>query len=262
MPSPFPGMDPYLEDPVFFPGLHSFLITGLAAALNGVLPPSYVALVQERLYGSIYPDISVIQRSEPPRTTNGRAKAAVALASDPAWEIEAESDEIREGYIDIVAADDESRVVTTIEILSPTNRATGSEGRKQYEKKQREVLGSPTSMMEIDLLRSGSHTVAAPHANLARRGHYDYLMCLSRGERHGRFTVWAPTVREKLPKLLVPLAGDDADLVVDLQPVFDRSYDEGAFARRLDYGAPPTVALSPSDAEWAEGVLREAGLRR
>lgn len=268
MPSPFPGMDPYLVDPARFPGLHQFLITGLATTLNGLLPRSYVASVQERLYveqsgRSIYPDTSVIKRS--PSTRTGRKpkeKGGVALAWDPAWEIAIGPEEFRESYIDIVATADQGRVITTIEILSPANKTPGTEGHEQYEKKQREVLSSRASFLEIDLLRSGSHTVSAPQGGLSHRGHYDYLVCLSRGKVRHRFEVWARTLREKLPRVPVPLASDDADIVVDLQSVFDRAYEDGAFERQVDYVLEPRVALSPADLAWAKTLVRKHALRR
>ncbi|MGL6094387.1 MAG: DUF4058 family protein, partial [Fimbriiglobus sp.] len=39
MPSPFPGMDPYLEDPTYWGGFHTNLYTGIQRALNQTLPP-------------------------------------------------------------------------------------------------------------------------------------------------------------------------------------------------------------------------------
>jgi hypothetical protein len=57
------------------------------------------------------------------------------------------------------------------------------------------------------------------------------------------------------------LAGDDPDVVLDLQAVFDLYYDAGAYARRLDYRHDPAVSLSDEDAVWADALLRRKGLR-
>jgi hypothetical protein len=64
MPSPFPGMDPYLEEPALWPDLHQRLITYIADALQPQIRPRYRARIEERLYvvqssRSIYPDMNV-----------------------------------------------------------------------------------------------------------------------------------------------------------------------------------------------------------
>lgn len=71
MPSPFPGMDPYLEEPILWPGLHQRLITHIGDTLNALMPPRYVADIGERLYvvqpeHSVYPDVVVLQHPSPP----------------------------------------------------------------------------------------------------------------------------------------------------------------------------------------------------
>ena len=123
-------------------------------------------------------------------------------------------------------------------------------------------MGSAAHLIEIDLLRGGEHTVAASRHQLARRGLYDSLVCLSRGGRRFRFEVWARTIRDRQPRFAVPLRGDDPDVVLDLQPLLDRCYDAGAHARRIDYATDPVPPLTRADAEWVDILLREAGRRR
>ena len=50
MPSPFPGMDPYLEEPGLWPDVHHNLITFAARFLTQQLRPKYYARVEERVY--------------------------------------------------------------------------------------------------------------------------------------------------------------------------------------------------------------------
>jgi hypothetical protein len=69
------------------------------------------------------------------------------------------------------------------------------------------------------------------------------------------------TVRQRLPRIRVPLAAEDPDLTLDLQPILDRCYDAGPYVRRIDYRRDPPVPLSASDAAWADTLLRERGLR-
>jgi hypothetical protein len=267
MGSPFPGMDPFLEDPVVWPGLHHLLIGHLGAALNRVLPPAYVARIGERLYvvqpdRSIVPDVTVRaapRAAELPAAT--AAQASAVLAVDPAWEVVAQDEEHREGYVEILGPPPARDVVSVLEVLSPANKTAGGIGRDQYVRKQREVLAGPAHLLEVDLLRGGTHTVAAPRAALLARGTFDYLVSLSRAADRGRFTVWARTVRDRLPRFLVPLLGDDGHVAVDLQDVFDASYADGGFARSVDYSATPVPPLAPPDEAWVRGVLSGHGSR-
>ncbi|MCS7252730.1 MAG: DUF4058 family protein [Armatimonadota bacterium] len=268
MPSPFPGMDPYLENPVLWPGVHQGLISSIRAALNAILPPHYVADIGERVYivqpeRSIYPDLVVFEHPSPQiQVEQARStKTAVATVYDPPFVLTYEPVEIREVFVEILPVGEESKVVTIIEVLSYTNKTEGHEGRKLYLTKQQEILKSQTHLIEIDLLRTGEHTVAVSKKELLKRCRWDYLVSLHRGGQGNRFEVWAITVRQRLPRILVPLADGDPDVVLDLQAVFDRCYDEGAYVRRIDYRREPAVALQGEDAEWADKLLREKGLR-
>lgn len=267
MPGPFPGMDPYLEHPVLWPGVHQGLIGNARAALNAILPPQYVADMGERLYivqpeRSIYPDVLVLEHpSAGAPVEQAAGGTAVAVASDPPWVVTIAPAEMREVFIEILAVADQSRVVTVIEVLSPSNKTAGSEGRTLYLTKQQENLESQTHLIELDLLHQGEHTAAPPQWKLLERGRSDYLVSLHRGGQGARYEVWAIPLRQRLPRIHVPLAGGDPDVVLDLQVIFDRCYDEGGYARRLDYRREPPIPLAGDDAQWADQLLRERGLR-
>lgn len=276
MPSPFPGMDPYLEHPALWPGVHQWLITYICAELNALLPLHYVADIGERLYvvqaeRGIYPDVVVLEQPSVQTPAEQGARRIAVAASDPPWVLTVKPEEIREVYIEILSVADQSRVVTVIEVLSPSNKITGSDGRHLYLTKQREILSSQIHLIEIDLLRQGEHTVAAPREMLLRRGKWNYLVCLHRGgqvERseiphrgEGRYEVWAITMQQRLPRIHIPLFDGDPDVVLDLQSVFNRCYDEGAYVRRLDYRRKPPTPLKGDDAQWADVLLRERKLR-
>jgi hypothetical protein len=266
MPGPFPGMDPYLEDSAGWRNVHHGLITYAQAALNRLLPPQYVASVDERLYvvqteRSIYPDLALVERPSPVPPQHGGGGTAVLMASDPAWVVTVLSEEVREGFIEIRLAKGGQQAITVIEVLSPSNKAPDSEGQRLYLTKQRELLQSQTHLIEIDLLRQGDHTAAPPVDYLIQQGYWDYLVSLHRGGQGMRFEVWPIPLRQRLPRIRVPLADGDPDLVLDLQAVLDRCYDEGALARTLDYRQAMPVPLSRADADWADQLLRERGLR-
>lgn len=280
MPSPFPGMDPYLESPVYWRDVHQAVIYCCRAALNAVLPPDFVARLDERLYviepgrldtRHILPDVTIERR------TAGRSGAAAASEAtavleaapdeaDTPLRVRATAEEVREPFIEIVAVNEvgAGRVVTAIEVLSPANKTTAGAGQDEYRRKQRDTLRSDTHLLEIDLLRGGAHTIAAPAGDIAalRRDGWDYLVSLHRAGAGYEYEVWPRTLRERLPRrVLVPLTGDRPDVFFDLQAAFERVYDEGAFGRAVDYRANPDPPLAPEDATWADALLRERGLR-
>ena len=251
-------MDPYLEDPDEWQGVHNTLITYLWSALNAVLPQEYIARAEVRCYISYadhqsIPDLTVRRRlSDQPSTGSPRtADTAVAtLAPDEPFIVETQAFEIREAYIDITRAKGRERVVTTIELLSPTNKAFNTAGRRLYKRKQDEVLTSRTHLIEIDLLRQGDHTVAVPKELLLHKPRWDYIVCLHRGGRSAALEVWMSTVRERLPRIAVPLDPEYPDITLDLQAIFQRYYDDGGYARDIDYRRDPIPPLRAEDAVW------------
>lgn len=273
MPSPFPGMDPYLENPALFPAVHQSLITYLWDELNTKLPPHYVANIGERVFITgigdheqpIYPDVFIVQYPNAGHDGSSESGVAVAeappLVSDEPYRVTNLSDERREVFIEIVPIADESQVITLIEVLSPANKAYGNRGHKTYVEKQQSILESDTHLIEIDLLRGGLHTVAVSEESLRVRGVFDYRVCLHRASASSQFDVWAFTVRQRFPRFAIPLGPEDADLVVDLQTLFNRCYDAGNFARRINYQNEPPMPWRATDTAWADAILREKGLR-
>ncbi len=268
MASPFPGMDPYLESRSQWRGFHGLFISALCGAINGRLPRKYRAKLDVRLYvvqqhRNIFPDIATIQRApiHPANGSEGGTAVAVATEEDDLPIIVTlDGRNIREGFIDIRRAGDTGEVVTTIEVLSPTNKTPGEDG-ELYLQKQEAVLDSAVNLLEIDLLRGGRYTVAVPEGSLPTDTPWDYLVCLQRASEWERFEVWPVPVNRRLPRIRVPLADGDPDIQVDLQAAFTRAYEEGAFDRDLDYRRDPVPPLTPADAAWADALLRERGLR-
>lgn len=176
-----PGMDPYLEDPRNWPGVHSRMVVYLADHLQPQLRPRYIAAVEERVYvegpdHEVVPDVWVRQdRADPPTT-----HAAVIDADSPVV-VRVPAVEVHESYITILDRLTDQSVVTVIELLSPANKAAGP-GRTSYLSKQAEVLASATYLVEIDLLRSGQHVLAVPE-RVARSHNYAYLTEGERGTR-------------------------------------------------------------------------------
>lgn len=265
MANPFPGMDPFMEEPSIWPTVHQGLISLLWMELNHRLPVGYVANVEERVFlveppTIRYPDVHVAKN---PRksTQNGNGATAIAvLEADPAVEIEFPPSEFREPYIEIHLGRKPGTLIAVLEVLSPTNKNPG-EGRDLCLEKQEELLGSKTHLIEIDLLRAGRHTVAMPSERLDENG-WDYLVCLHKGGWRNKCRVWPVPLPKRLPRFVVPLAGKDADVVVDLQALLNQCYDAGRFADRIDYRAECQPSLSKKNAKWVDELLRKKKLRK
>ena len=151
-------------------------------------------------------------------------------------------------------------VVAVVEILSPSNKTPGDHGRNLYVAKQQETLLSPAHLIEIDLLRAGTHATAVP-IELARAmaGTFDYHVCVHRSDRFNEFLLYPIKLESKLPVIAVPLLPGDPDVPLDLQAVFDRAYDEGPYDRAVRYDlATVEPPLQPEQAEWVKARLAAA----
>ena len=271
MPSPFPGMDPYLESPAFWRDLHHNLISAIAWLLNRDLPQGFAATIDERVYvvppdRHFFPDVSVARRLQgspsQPNRLGGTATIAPPAGDEPIV-ISLRDEPVRESFVEIRTASGARDLIAVIEVLSPANKELASEGREQYRRKQQELLESDTHLLEIDLLRSGEHTVAAPiWAVSAEVVHWNYIVCLHRARRRWEYAFWPITVRQNLPHVTVPLSIDQADVPIDLQAAFERAYETGPYQRFVEYDQEPIPPLSAEDDDWADALLRECGLRQ
>jgi hypothetical protein len=263
MPSPFPGVDPYLEHSRFWQGFHNAFMTYALEALLPGLPAHYAASIEVRIY--FERETSVDDRLRIPDLENVRTGPAASgplreeAAAPQGQVLELDALEVREAYLDIYRIADE-RVVTSIELLSPANKRPGT-GRGIYIEKQWEMFSSGVNLVEVDLLRKGQHAVLVSAERLASLPPFHYLAGIFRAWQPLQYEVLTWTVRDLLPKVQIPLAPDEPHLLLDLQAVFTRTYDGGGFERKLRYDAEPPVPLAPADAEWADALLREAGLR-
>jgi hypothetical protein len=262
MDSPFPGMDPYLEQS--WGDFHHSLITYARDQLQPRLPRDLRAQIQERIVieppadrGEFYPDAHV---AEVKRRPPGRAVAtAVAEEVDVAVpRLVTVGRERRQGSIEIVDAGTRERVVTVIEILSPSNKRPG-EGHDDYRRKLKKLKAGRVSAVEIDLLRAGKRGLAPARMPKAERT--AYLACARRGGRPQIIEVYAMPLRARLPKIRIPLRQADADVVLDIQAIVDLAYDNGRYNTAIDYQVDPRPPLDPDDAAWADALLREKGRR-
>src|SRR5262249_16881582 len=133
--------------------------------------------------------------------------------------------------------------ITVLELLSPSNKAPGSD-REDYLAKRRQVLAGPTHLVEIDLRRGGTRP------NLPELPLCDYYVLVSRSEQRPNLDFWPIHLRKRLPVVPIPLMAPDPDVLLDLQVVLDRTYDAANYGKYI-YGETPEPPLSPEDLAWA-----------
>jgi hypothetical protein len=254
--SPFPGMDPWLEHPQLWTGVHSRLIVYISDLLQPLLAPRYIANVEERVYVEepgrvIRPDVWI----RPNRPQPVRASSAALAELDEPLIVEAPLD-VHEPFIEIIDLSSGRQVVTVIEVVSPSNKFAGP-GQDLYLTKQRDVLQSTAHLVEIDLLRAGPHALAVPLSRIASKGKYDYLVSVNRASRLRRiFDTYPRTIRDRLPRIGIPLHEPDTDVQLDLQAALDQTYSAGRYAERIDYSRSCEPPLSPEDEAWADQLVR------
>ena len=269
MPSPFPGMDPFLEHPAVFADLHDRLVVNLSDALQARLPEPYFAGIGSRIWVEashrfIEPDVKVHRRNEEVDAGEepaGGVAVATGVRTKPVV-VTVPHDERRETFVQIFHGSDGARLVTAIEVLSLANKTAGEHGRELYQRKQRDVLDSKTHLVEMDLLRGGEHTTAVP-LKLARSeaGPFDYHVCIHRFDNLEDYFVYPVLLAERLPEIAIPLLPGDPDIALDLQAVFHRCYDTGPYRRAVRYRLSAVVPLLNAEQErWAARLLKDKGV--
>lgn len=260
MPSPFPGMDPYLEHPNIWEDFHANLAGEIQAQLTPQLRPNYIAALMPRVtYEEVMiekprlvkPDVSVYKVDDQPTR---RARAAIAPA--PLIEqvpveapIKLYTVEIREVETGLL--------VTAIEILSPVNKRPGHEAHKAYQRKRRDLLRTEVHLLELDLLRGGQRLSLIDSLPEA-----PYFIFLSRADSRTQLEIWPLHLQEPIPILPVPLLEPDPDVPLDLGRAIQVIYDRAAYDLRIDYHQPPPPPeLAVEETVWLEKQLRTAGLR-
>jgi Protein of unknown function (DUF4058) len=269
MPSPFPGMDPFLEDPGLFPGFHNNFITYMEHALQETVPEPYYAQTGERVWVEIArrviePDVNVMQGADEtsagPERGGGTA-VLDAVVAEPVV-ISVLQDEHREPFVEIRARHGgDDRLITTVEVLSLSNKTPGEHGREAYLRKQQEVLASAVHLVEIDLLRGGEPTTAVPW-DLARTktGAFDYHVCIHRSDRPTDYFVYPIWLAQRLPTIALPLLPEHKPVALDLQAIFERCYETGPYRRRIRYDrVDVTPKLPAAQITWVRQLLQDKG---
>lgn len=263
MKSPFPGMDPYLER--FWRDVHQGLVVYARDSIQARLPADLLARAEERVYveteegryREVGPDVHVVEDRARRPGPQPAPEAGVAIEEPLVLRL---SDEpAREAYLEIVEVASGNRVVTVIEFLSPSNKRPGA-GQELYLRKQREVLDSRASLVEIDLTRGGRRVTSVPPEQVPHAHRTTYAACVRRGWKPLEAEIYRLPLDRKLPSIRLPLRPQDADVPLDLQSLVDQCYANGRYWT-IDYRAEPVPPLEPAEAAWADALLRSKGLR-
>jgi len=255
MPSPFPGMDPFIEGQRWR-DFHTTFVTVIREMLTPQVRPRYVVEVEEYVYLArededpdrlIEPDVAVVESGAEP-VAGLRSPAGAASVAAPVIHTVPVPRRYRQAFLTIRNRQWQN-VVTVIELLSPVNKKAG-EGRNEYLVKRSNVFHTPAHLVEIDLLRGGERLPTREPLEPA-----DFYAFVCRTERLPQVEVYPWTLRQPLPVIPIPLAGEDPDVPLDLQAAFTTTYDRAGYDYSLDYLRPVEPPLEPSAAEWARTIL-------
>ncbi len=265
MQSPFPGMDPYIEACGLWEDFHLDLIGELKRTLARAAPERYLVRTGERSYlvlveseGKVtrpfMPDISVTtteRRPKPSRKRGGTALAEPVLGEEPLVLRAFIEEEHREAFVEIYEATPEQRLVTTIEVLSPSNKRANSPGRELYLRKRQSIMLEGVNLVEIDLLRGGERMpMFDPWPSSP------YTLMVARAKKPYACLVWQGYFRKPLPTIRVPLAKPDPDIPLDLQPLIDSTYERSRYAQSIDYTQSLNPPLAPEETSWLQQQLK------
>jgi hypothetical protein len=244
-------MDPYLEHPGWWPDFHARFIPFSCDALNDVLPEQYDARIEtlaqvveipEEEIRLMEPDLYIASPRKSARRTKATATLDQVILRAPRYQ------EVRHHWIRVLYRPEE-RVVTVIEVLSPTNKS--GIGYHEYQAKRDRILARNTHLVELNLLVGGRRPEIASDWPPG-----DYYALIARAEQRPRADIKSWTVREPLPTIPNPLRAPDPDVQINLAQVFTTTYDRGRYARVVNYAEPPFAPLAAADRSWAADLAR------
>ncbi|MFO0880603.1 MAG: DUF4058 family protein [Gemmataceae bacterium] len=227
MPSPFPGMNPYLEEERLWSAFHRQLVASLLQSLMPGLGERSRARVVQREYTTEQALFTSIVREQH-----------------------------QEDFLEIRQRSD-GRLLTLVDVVSPGNKCT-PQGRAAYLATRAEGRRARASLVEVDLVLQGEPTLDYSRESLPE---WDYVVSVTRPAQAERYEIYTSTLQKRLPRFRLPLGPDERDTVVDLQAAFLRAFERGDFAGQIDYARDPAVPLEESDRRWLGELLQQEHLR-
>lgn len=270
--NPFPGMNPYLEG--HWPDVHTRLIGYIADVLNLKLPANLNARAEEaltitdteRVTGDQAYRADIRVREETVRQKEGwtagsgaetkpaEEDTATMVATEP---LIVRVPAVKPRWVEIREAGS-GRLITVIEVLSPSNKI--SDGAGNYVNKVQRYLAANVNVVEIDLLRGGGEVVSVPQSSLDPGHRTPYRICVAQAQHLEQREVYPCPLEKPLPVIRIPLRPDDEPVLLALQPLIDRVYENGRH-RQDDFSfRPPGPSLDDEDKAWVHKRLEETGL--
>lgn len=266
MPSPFPGMNPFLEHPQMWSEVHHWLISMITENLVPQVRPKYRVKIDERIY-QINPDNGdksilvgipdvTIKTKKISNYNTPEIKSSNVAVLEPKTEAKPIAvtlpflEEIKQNYLEIINLE-KGHVVTAIEILSPVNKRKG-EGRKKYLKKREQILNSLTHFIEIDLLRDGEKM---PLLDLDIN--FDYQVLISHSKQRPQANLYGINLPQILPTIPIPLDEEDDNVYINLQAVLNLVYERAGYDYSIDYSREIVPALDEKYLNWCQEILNQ-----
>jgi hypothetical protein len=260
MPSPFLGMNPYLEHPDRWSTVHNRLIVALADDLTPQLLPKYQVDIEKRVYEVVglnsllvgRPDVTIQRPRHPDPDIASTIQAATSIV-EPVKVTLPILEEVREAYLEIKEAATQL-VVTAIEILSPSNKR--GEGRQKYEQKRQQVFQSRTHLVEIDLLREGEPLPIASYLPDST-----YRILVSRAQNRPIADLYPFNLADPIPLFPIPLQTGDEEPIINLQTLLNEVYQRSGYDYFIDYSNDVLPPVSAEELAWIDTLLKQQGLR-
>lgn len=263
MPSPFPGMDPFLE--AHWGDVHARLATSISNELRKQLPGGLKARLEtsvvletvdfepfvERTQSEanyVYPDVGIYQR-EGVESAFAAESAGIAVAEPEL--VEPRLIARKRHSVQILEANKKMRLVTAIEIISLGNKV-GTRNREEYQDRAERILDSNASLVEIDLLRRGHHVLQSqprPHS-----GHYG--IAVTRAWKQSRIEYYPARFDFPLPTIRIPLRRSDPDAILELQKLIAQAYYDGDY-EDTDYSHPLQPPFNAAEKKWLKAQLKK-----
>ena len=264
MRSPFPGMDPYIEAAGLWEDFHHNLITEIQGAISAILPERYLVRAGERSYVTLsahggqeefltQPDVGGTRLSGAGESTATVGLALLKPVDEPAAPISMRSlveTEYREGFLEIRELQPERKLVTCIEVLSPSNKRAGTAGWLQYTRKRQAYLEGAAHFVEIDLLRGGRRMPMADWPDSP------YYLLVSRKQEAPRCMVWPTHSSRPLPPIPIPLVLPTRTSPWRCSRSSTR-FMRSRYDRDVDYARPVDPSWSQAEGAWLQERLRE-----
>jgi Protein of unknown function (DUF4058) len=261
--SPFPGMDPYLETDWL--DVHTRLVNLICDQLQEQLPEDLCARMESRVLVEDendeglqpqHPDVRVVELGGRNGGTAVLESPRIAGVEPDLYVAEARGEPATQRHIEIVDVQTRTRVVSTLELISPSNKRRG-DGQQQYLAKREECLEAGVNVVEIDLTRGGNRYSILPQLETVVPP-TNYVACVRRPGIDDLIAVYLLPLDKPLKPMRIPLRPKDADVVLDLQPLVKQAYARGRYDR-LDYSRPLDPPPDKEEAAIIERFLQQAG---